>query len=213
VTSCDSRPTLEPWTGTAARASRWCGLRGARAGPAGGARALRRLRQRCRRRPRAPPRPREPVRQPRLPGRDPLPRHRELAGLRAATEGNGCAERFIRVLKGLEPHSGSRLWVRRFDTLEELRLALIAFRQTYNQSWIIERHGYRTPAQVRAEQIGPMPMAACAQIGVSKLWTGTGGRRPWMGNRLKLESGQPAAPSWNRRGPSTWPTVRRPPLS
>jgi transposase InsO family protein len=69
-------------------------------------------------------------------------------------EGNGWAERFIRVLKE------NLLWVRRFDTLEELRLALIAFRQIYNQSWIIERHGYRTPAQVRAEQIGPMPMAA-----------------------------------------------------
>ena len=69
-------------------------------------------------------------------------------------EGNGCAERFIRVLKE------NLLWVRRFDTVEELRLALIAFRQTYNQSWIIERHGYRTPAQVRADQIGPTLMAA-----------------------------------------------------
>ena len=64
-------------------------------------------------------------------------------------EGNGCAERFIRVLKE------NLLWVRRFDTVEELRLALIAFKQTYNQTWIIERHGYRTPAQVRADQLGP----------------------------------------------------------
>jgi putative transposase len=69
-------------------------------------------------------------------------------------EGNGCAERFIRVLKE------SLLWVRRFDTVEELRLALQAFKQTYNRSWIIERHGYRTPAQVRADQLGPLPMAA-----------------------------------------------------
>jgi putative transposase len=69
-------------------------------------------------------------------------------------EGNGCAERFIRVLKE------NLLWVRRFDTIEELRLALLAFRQTYNQSWIIERHGYRTPAQVRAEQTTALPMAA-----------------------------------------------------
>jgi putative transposase len=69
-------------------------------------------------------------------------------------EGNGCAERFIRVLKE------NLLWVRRFDTVEELRLALIAFKQTYNHSWIVERHGYRTPAQVRADQLGPMPMAA-----------------------------------------------------
>jgi putative transposase len=52
------------------------------------------------------------------------------------------------------------LWVRRFDTLEELRLALLAFKRTYNQSWILERQGYKAPAQVRAEQISPMPMAA-----------------------------------------------------
>ena len=64
-------------------------------------------------------------------------------------EGNGCAERFIRTLKE------NLLWVGHFATVEELRLALSAFRQTYNQSWIIERHGYRTPAQVRADQIGP----------------------------------------------------------
>jgi len=69
-------------------------------------------------------------------------------------EGNGCAERFIRTLKE------NLLWVRHFATVEELRLALSAFRQTYNQSWIIERHGYRTPAQVRADQIGPTLMAA-----------------------------------------------------
>jgi putative transposase len=69
-------------------------------------------------------------------------------------EGNGCAERFIRVLKE------NLLWVRRFATVEELRLTLQAFRQTYNQSWIIERHGFRTPAQVRADQLGRMPMAA-----------------------------------------------------
>ena len=69
-------------------------------------------------------------------------------------EGNGCAERFIRVLKE------NLLWVRRFDTVEELRLALLAFKQIYNQSWIIERHGYKTPAQVRADQIGQLPVAA-----------------------------------------------------
>jgi putative transposase len=69
-------------------------------------------------------------------------------------EGNGCAERFIRTLKE------NLLWVRPFATVEELRLALQAFKETYNQTWIIERHGYRTPAQVRAAQIAAMPMAA-----------------------------------------------------
>ena len=69
-------------------------------------------------------------------------------------EGNGCAERFIRVLKE------NLLWVRHFDTVEELRLALIAFKRTYNETWIIERHGYRTPAQVRADQLGRTLVAA-----------------------------------------------------
>jgi hypothetical protein len=35
--------------------------------------------------------------------------------------------------------------------VEELRRALIAFRAKYNASWIVERHGYLTPSQVRAE--------------------------------------------------------------
>jgi putative transposase len=69
-------------------------------------------------------------------------------------EGNGCAERFIRALKE------NLLWIRPFANIEELRLALIAFKRTYNQGWIIERHGYKTPAQVRAEQIAQLPMAA-----------------------------------------------------
>ena len=69
-------------------------------------------------------------------------------------EGNGCAERFIRTLKE------NLLWVRRFATVEELRQALLDFRRRYNQGWIVERHGYRTPAQVRAEQLGALATAA-----------------------------------------------------
>ena len=69
-------------------------------------------------------------------------------------EGNGCAERFIRTLKE------NLLWVRPFATVEELRLALQAFKETYNRAWIIERHGYRTPAQVRSDQLDQAPMAA-----------------------------------------------------
>jgi putative transposase len=69
-------------------------------------------------------------------------------------EGNGCAERFIRTPKE------NLLWVRPFATVEELRLALQAFKETYNRTWIIERHGYRTPAQVRSDQLDQVPMAA-----------------------------------------------------
>jgi transposase InsO family protein len=69
-------------------------------------------------------------------------------------EGNGCAERFIRTLKE------NLLWVRHFDSIEELRQALQAFKETYNRTWIVERHGYRTPAAVRAAQHAPLPVAA-----------------------------------------------------
>ncbi len=71
-----------------------------------------------------------------------------------APEGNGCAERFIRTLKE------NLLWVRDFDTAAELRLALLDFRRRYNETWILERHGYRTPATVRAAQIRPAVLAA-----------------------------------------------------
>ena len=87
---------------------------------------------------------------------------RELAFLGIASspafvrepEGNGCVERFIRTLKE------NLLWVRRFATIEELRLALLEFQRTYNQTWIVERHGYQTPAAVRAAQFAPLPAAA-----------------------------------------------------
>ena len=42
--------------------------------------------------------------------------------------------------------------MRSFKTIEELRLALLEFKKTYNQQWIIQRHGYKTPSQVRQEK-------------------------------------------------------------
>ena len=86
-----------------------------------------------------------------------------------APEGNGCAERFIRTLKE------NLLWVRTFQTVEDLRLALIEpipdrprespgfaenFRRTYNEFWLIERHGHRSPAQFRRDQMDTLPLAA-----------------------------------------------------
>ena len=56
-------------------------------------------------------------------------------------EGNGVAERFIRTLKE------NLLWVRSFETIEELRLALLAFKRTYNKQWMLEKYDYRSPAQ------------------------------------------------------------------
>ena len=87
---------------------------------------------------------------------------RELAFLGAASspsfvrepEGNGCAERFIRTLKE------NLLWVKTFATVTELSEALREFKRTYNERWLIGRHGHRTPAQVRRDLIGSKPAAA-----------------------------------------------------
>ena len=64
-----------------------------------------------------------------------------------APEGNGCAERFIRTLKE------NLLWLRTFETIEELRQALLDFKETYNTTWLIERHGFISPAQFRQQQL------------------------------------------------------------
>jgi putative transposase len=56
-------------------------------------------------------------------------------------EGNGCAERFIKTLKE------QVLWIQRFETVEELRLALLDFKERYNREWLIERHGHRSPRE------------------------------------------------------------------
>lgn len=60
-------------------------------------------------------------------------------------EGNGCIERFFRTLKE------QLLWLRTFHDLGELRQALIAFRDRYNRSWILEKLHYRSPLQARLD--------------------------------------------------------------
>jgi transposase InsO family protein len=71
-----------------------------------------------------------------------------------APEGNGCVERFIRTLKE------NLLWARYFETIEELRQALLEFRETYNNSWLIERHSFISPAAFRQKQPKPIAKAA-----------------------------------------------------
>jgi putative transposase len=71
-----------------------------------------------------------------------------------APEGNGCAERFIRTLKE------NLLWVQTFETIEQLRQALLGFQATYNATWLIERHGFIAPAAFRQKQLQPAALAA-----------------------------------------------------
>ena len=55
-------------------------------------------------------------------------------------EGTGCIERFFRTLKE------RLLWVRPFGNVEELRQGLLAFKETCNQEWLVERLGFRAGA-------------------------------------------------------------------
>jgi transposase InsO family protein len=86
-----------------------------------------------------------------------------------APEGNGCAERSIRTLKE------NLLWVRTFDTVEELRAALLEFRDTYNATWLIERHGFRPPSPTPSARTSFQPRLAPhrPQSGVSLTACGT----------------------------------------
>jgi putative transposase len=56
-------------------------------------------------------------------------------------ETNGCAERWIRTLKE------QCLWAQLHDTIDELRQAVAGFVERYNSSWLIQRHGHRTPKE------------------------------------------------------------------
>ena len=44
--------------------------------------------------------------------------------------------------------------VRSFETIEDLRLAVLAFKRTYNEQWMLEKYAYRSPAQVRRDLVG-----------------------------------------------------------
>jgi putative transposase len=64
-------------------------------------------------------------------------------------ETNGCVERFIQTLKE------QVLWIERFETFEQLRHAVRSFARRYNREWLLERHGYRTPAEAREHLLAP----------------------------------------------------------
>ena len=63
------------------------------------------------------------------------------------------AEPFFRTLKE------QLLWVLTFDTTEGLRQALLELKSRFNRHWLLQRHGYATPAQVRAAH-APMAKGA-----------------------------------------------------
>jgi len=59
-------------------------------------------------------------------------------------ETNGVIERLFRTLKEQAIHG------RIFQTIEDVRNAVRAFVTRYNAEWLVEKNGYRSPAQMRA---------------------------------------------------------------
>jgi hypothetical protein len=55
--------------------------------------------------------------------------------------------------RALHPNpEGNFSWGHTFNTIEDLRRGLLDFARHDNATWMVARHGYKTPDQVRAEQ-------------------------------------------------------------
>ena len=65
-----------------------------------------------------------------------------------------CAERFVSILKE------NLLWGGTFHNVKELRKSLLELKRISYENWIIQRHGYKTPAQYRREQSQGLLLAA-----------------------------------------------------
>ena len=61
----------------------------------------------------------------------------------AEPETNGCIERLFRTLKEQAIHG------RVFQTIDDVRDAVRAFVARYNATWLIEKNGHRSPADMR----------------------------------------------------------------
>ena len=63
---------------------------------------------------------------------------------------SGVSERFIRTLKD------QLLWLRSFETVAALNEALSAFKAHYKSTWLVAKHRYLTPSEVRAQLTSPL---------------------------------------------------------
>ena len=122
-------------------------------------------------------------------------------------EGNEVAERFIRTLEAL------LRWARVFDTLEQLQRALRTFTDRYHRDWPLQRHGHRTPDQVRADQQAeamvetPPAVAARRSRGVSNFRDPVQRRGARTRSACRAHAVAASAPPRSRRSPRTVPPL------
>ena len=59
-----------------------------------------------------------------------------------------------------------------FETLEEAREVIGAFIERYNNGWLLQRHGYMTPARAR-EKLSRKAALTCFDLGQQCLASGS----------------------------------------
>jgi hypothetical protein len=97
---------------------------------------------------------------------------------------HGVVERFIKTVES------NWLRVHHFATVAELIEALRGFKRRYNEPWLIERQGYRSPAQVRRDLTVPIP-AVARTPGPESPGRGTGpARYSWKKSHGPVDSGR-----------------------
>jgi putative transposase len=69
---------------------------------------------------------------------------------------NGVAERFIRTLKE------QAIYGRVFQNLQEVREAVRSFVDNYNREWLVEKNGFKSPWQAKAQWLAQASLARAA---------------------------------------------------
>ena len=98
----------------------------------------------------------------------PLLRTAALRDERIEPECKGVAGRFIWTLKEECVH------LHDFDNLKEAREVIGAFIERYNNGWLLQRHGYLTPArgELTADRLRPIMVLDCPMKAFRKRFSG-----------------------------------------
>ncbi len=91
------------------------------------------------------------------------------ASRRWSRSAKGCAA----VLGGFAQGIGRGLSLRTFDTVEELRQALLAFREVYKNTWLLDCTGSRRPPPCASASFPPRHSPRRVHTGVSQSEGGT----------------------------------------